>query len=156
VKDSLRIIADGAVEIAGSLEGDCTPVTIDAKDDLTVKGILDNGCADPTAAGPKLVMIGRGGYLFEGATIGSSGDVEITDDPTLVDADFEPSPSPVPSEAAAAIAASHRGCTYRQSQYPRRPQSPAQDGANAPTAGDGRDGSCSSSTAEATCWSTVR
>ncbi len=139
VKDSLRIIADGAVEITGSLEGDCTPVTIDTKDDFTVKGILDNGCADPTAAGPKLVVIGRGGYLFEGATIGSSGDVEITDDPTLVDADFEPSPSPAPSEVAAAVAANHRGCTYRRSQYPRR-QSPARDGNNAPTGGDGRDG----------------
>ncbi|MFN0182138.1 MAG: hypothetical protein ACKVZ0_25315 [Gemmatimonadales bacterium] len=140
VKDSLRIVADGAVEIAGSLEGDCTPVTIESKDDLTVKGILDNKCVDPTAAGAKLVAIGRGGYLFEGATIGSSGDVEITDDPTLVDADFGPSPSPAPAAAATAVAASHRDCTFRQSQYPRGTPSPARDGNNAPTAGDGGDG----------------
>lgn len=86
----LVINATGAITIAGTVAGDCRAITISATGTLTVSGSIDNHCTTlPATVAPALSLVGRAGYTFNGAgTVRSSGNVEITNDPTLTDADF--------------------------------------------------------------------
>ncbi len=87
----LVINATGAITIAGTVVGDCRAITISATGALTVSGSIDNKCATLPAATvpPALSLVGRAGYTFNGTgTVKSSGNVDITNDPTLTDADF--------------------------------------------------------------------
>ncbi len=87
----LVIHVSGNATIAGSIVGDCRGITIDADSSLNITGDVDNACAvlPSSAAPPMLSLVGRTGYTLGGnGTITSSGDVDVTNDPTLTDADF--------------------------------------------------------------------
>jgi hypothetical protein len=74
----------GPVTIAGSLVGDCKKLTLTALGALTVTGTVRNVCTDPAATAVPLVLIGEDSYSFQGATIASSGDLAIVNDPGRV------------------------------------------------------------------------
>ncbi len=96
----LTLNATGAVTIAGNIVGDCLNLTINAEGALTVSGNLDNGCngAIPAAGPPAMTLVGKGGYTFNGpGSFTAGGDVKITNDPTLSDANFAPGTAPSPS-----------------------------------------------------------
>ncbi|MGE0555329.1 MAG: hypothetical protein AB7R55_18010 [Gemmatimonadales bacterium] len=122
VTDSLVIRADSTMQIDGAIVGDCTPVTLDGQLDVIVNGTLDNACADLTADGAPMRLVALGGYeLNPAATVETTGDVEITNDPTLTDADVQPGASPVASSSAAATGTAANNRCYLRARYVPRP-----------------------------------
>ncbi len=99
---NLTLNVTGATTIVGNIVGDCVNLTINAEGALTVSGNLDNGCTGPIPATgpPVMTLVGKGGYTLNGpGSFTAGGDVTITNDPTLTDANFGPSsgaPAPVP------------------------------------------------------------
>jgi hypothetical protein len=91
VNGALTVNTTGPIEIAGNLRGACHAMAFNAGGLLTVSGSLDNSCADAPEDPPTLQLVGLGGYDLGGAAvITTSGDFEVTNDPTLTDADFPP------------------------------------------------------------------
>jgi hypothetical protein len=88
VTSDLVLTTTGAVTIAGTLSGDCKAVSVSANARLNVSGTIDNHCAVvPDAGPPALTLVGKGGYHFTGGgKTTTSGDVLVTNDPTLTPA----------------------------------------------------------------------
>jgi hypothetical protein len=139
VTDSLRLTADSVVEIRGAIQGNCVPVRIDGRQSLTIKGTIRNDCANATDAGAPLTLIGRLGYQVDSATIETSGDLLLTNDPSLTDADVIPGASVAgaPAEAGAAFAAGD--CLVSFARFEAKPGKAA-DGTAGPIGTAGRRG----------------
>lgn len=93
VAGDIVISADGVVEIAGSLVGNCVAVTINGQQSVTISGTVSNVCTNPSATPAPISIVALGGYDLSGA-ITAGGDFEVTNDPTLVDGDFPPETAP--------------------------------------------------------------
>ena len=138
VTDSLNITTDSTIEVIGTIQGSCVPITLASGRDLVITGTIDNSCATLTGPAPKLVLIGRAGYEIRDATLRAPGDVEITNDPTLTSQDFEPQPAPAPASGQALIAAPI--CTVANANLVAKPPA-ARSGTNGiATGGRGADG----------------
>ncbi len=88
VTGALTINADSTVTIAGTLRGDCHALTINGERTLAVSGLITNECTTQPESPPNLTVVAKGGYDLSGASLRSTGDVSITNDPTLQDSDF--------------------------------------------------------------------
>lgn len=88
VTEDLTLRSEGDVTIAGTLSGDCVTVDIEGAGDIDVTGTVSNSCADATAEGQDLRIAATGALNMENTVIESSGDVEVTNDPTLTEDDF--------------------------------------------------------------------
>jgi hypothetical protein len=89
----LVLNATGAVTIAGNLVSDCKNITVNADGALVVSGNLNTGCPGgiPAAGAPALVLVGKGGWTLNGPGAWTAGgEVTVTNDPTLSDANFSP------------------------------------------------------------------
>jgi Big-like domain-containing protein len=95
-----EIVSEGAVTILGEISGDCTGITIKGTS-VTVSGTLNNTCSANADVGPNLRIVANGDLTLTNAALGSSGDVSITNDETLSDADFD-----------AALAAPRRAASF--------------------------------------------
>jgi hypothetical protein len=138
VTSALVLTVEESAEIAGTLRGPCTGMTIDAQGDLVIKGAIDNACAGPAENPAPLQLNGRGGYAIDGGTITTDGDFEITNDPTLTDADVPAAPGLAPA-AAAASARPPGVCRLAAGRITAG--SRARDGAaGSPNGGNGLDG----------------
>ncbi|MGE0443282.1 MAG: hypothetical protein AB7L66_05330 [Gemmatimonadales bacterium] len=135
VVDSLVLSASGAVEIRGTLAGNCVPVRIDGQQLLTIKGTVRNACPAAGAAAP-LTLIGRGGYDVDSAVVETSGALVLTTDPTLTDGAFQPSAASAVARTAASGALAPGECLLRSSQLRAVPDRAA-DGANGAKGGAG-------------------
>ncbi len=124
--DDLELLVEGLAEIAGALESDCKAIKV-SSEDFTLTGTIDTGCSDETAAGAPLTIDANGFVELVGA-ITYGGKVDISNDPTLTDADFE-----IPMGAAASSLAGQAafGAVVNVDATP----SPA----TAPDGADGRD-----------------
>jgi hypothetical protein len=76
----LTVVND--VSVAGTLTAPCHALTVSAGGVVTVTGAVRNECADGITAAA-LMIIGNGGYSYDGAVITSSGDMALLDGPTL-------------------------------------------------------------------------
>ncbi|HEX9756099.1 MAG TPA: hypothetical protein VGA42_10360, partial [Gemmatimonadales bacterium] len=142
VNGDLILNVDATVQIDGTLQGNCVAITLDAQQTVTVTGTINSNCTNPAVDDKKLTIIGRGGYTFAGATILSSGDLEVTNDPTLTDLDFPGAPA---FRAPRARAAANPVCIVNTASYapPTMPvdKTRAPDGApGGRNGGDGKDG----------------
>ncbi len=136
VRDSLVVRADSLVQIDGAIVGDCTPVTVEGKQDVILNGVLRNDCTDLGQDGARLRIVALGGYeLNAGSEVSATGDVEVTNDPTLTDTEVEPAPAPAPAPAEAAAAAQGNRCFLRTRYIPRPAKRPTP-----PTGVRGADG----------------
>ena len=137
VRDSLVLRADSAVEIRGRIEGNCVPVTIEAGQALTLKGTVRNACAQ-AGPRPRLTLVGRGGYRVDSAAVETSGDLLLTNDPTLTEAEVEPGASAAPGRVStAAVAATD--CIVANSRFDAKPTKAA-NGVAGQTGTAGADG----------------
>ena len=100
----LVIKTDSAIQLGGTIRGDCVALTLDTQGDILGGGTIDNACASPNAAGKPLEIIGRTGYQLAALTIRSSGPVRITNDPTLSAPDFGPAIGPAPAAGTGQLA----------------------------------------------------
>lgn len=86
VQDALKLTVHGNATIAGALVGDCVAVHLTAGGDLTITGVVDNQCSDPDASDPGALQLYAHGSLFAGtleteATLRTSGDLDLSNDP---------------------------------------------------------------------------
>ncbi|MEZ4588201.1 MAG: hypothetical protein R2909_17625 [Gemmatimonadales bacterium] len=117
VADSLVLLADSTIEIRGTVRGACVTVRLQSERELLVHGTVDNGCAaGDSAAG--LTLVGKDGYAIDSASLQSSGDVVVTNDPTLGDGDFLPAPRTAPAAGAGARADRLRLGTVNMRPFP--------------------------------------
>lgn len=104
VTGPLTLDVAGAVSIAGTLTGDCVPITINGNSTLALSGTIRNACSTllpGDGPAPALTVVGNGDMMIDGATIVSSGDVEIRNDPALTEAAFAVPPAPGTSPRSA-------------------------------------------------------
>lgn len=80
VTQGLTLTSTGAVEIFGTLRGDCLPVSVSGAS-LVVRGVVNNTCSSP-AAGAPLVLRSLGGIRMDSATVTGDGGVTVTSRPT--------------------------------------------------------------------------
>ncbi len=85
---AVTIIVDSVASIAGTLRGTCVPITLVSRQSITITGSLDNSCAAADDNAPALRVIAGTGYTMTNATIASTGEIDITNDTTLTDAEF--------------------------------------------------------------------
>lgn len=89
VTGELTLNVSGDVTIAGSLIADCVRIVVNGQAAMTVTGTVSNVCSTlPAGDPPTLTLVSDGDLVFDGASIRSSGDVEVKNDPTLAEADF--------------------------------------------------------------------
>lgn len=74
----------GAVTIAGTVTGNCVNITVTGDTDLNITGTVANECTDLDADGTPIKLFGKATWTLNGATIASSGDISIANDPTRV------------------------------------------------------------------------
>lgn len=72
--------------IAGTVQGNCVPVDIGSDTALLVTGTVRNGCAAGT--GGDLRLAANGELTLTDAMVVSSGDITLTNDPTLTESSF--------------------------------------------------------------------
>lgn len=137
VTDSLVVRADSTIQILGTVRGACVPIRFATDLDLIVEGTIDNSCTAGEAV-PDLTLIGVGGFEVDSASIQSSGDVVLTNDPTLTDADFSGSPAPVAPMAAAQTTTSR--CRLRSVNFRPYPTKATNGGGRTGTGIPGTDG----------------
>ena len=91
--DNLVCDIQGDVVINGDLVGDCVEITVFGQGSLTINGTVRNECSVTPAAGqaPPLVIVGQGEMSLTGATIRSSGQIEIRNS-SLAAPQFEGAP----------------------------------------------------------------
>lgn len=110
------LTSEGAVDISGEVSGDCMAVTVIGST-VSVTGKVANTCSAATEAPPGLRIVSQGDLTVDGATIQSSGDVELTNDTTLLslsDSAFAEMPSTVASSPVGpARAAAAHTCTVK-------------------------------------------
>ena len=87
---NITITVANNLDIAGALKADCFGIALHVKGDLSITGAVDNSCSgDATNAGD-LVILTYGGYMDFGeadtrGSVGTSGDLKVSDDPDLED-----------------------------------------------------------------------
>lgn len=134
------INADSTVEIAGTLQGNCVSITLNGEQDVTVTGVIDNVCPGGSATPPAIRLVAKGGYTLEGpGAIRSSGGGEITNDPTLTDADFPATSPAFAAPRAAGVTRAVNKCRVAMS-FPAVPDH-APDGLNAKHGTNGENAS---------------
>ena len=79
----LVLVAEDSVHVAGRIIGDCVDLDVTAGAELVVAGgTVDTGCGVlPEDDAPRLRLVGEGGFSLVGASVTSSGEILITDDP---------------------------------------------------------------------------
>lgn len=132
-----------SVRIEGTVEGDCQGFEVQSQGPVVVTGTVRNDCTElPDGEAPSL-LIATADTLSVDATIRSSGDVVIGNDPdVLADADSLLGLAAVPGRAAGPGRTSHvtrRGCDL-SGDWRALPQN-AHKGADGEEADDGRPGS---------------
>lgn len=138
VAGNVIINADSTVEIAGTLQGNCVAITINGGQAVTVSGVINNVCTAPSAAPPDLKIVAKGGYTFTGpGEIRTSGNGEITNDPTLTDADFPASAAALRRASGSAL--THVPC-HVQKVYRTEPEHADHGADGGPVGGDGKNG----------------
>jgi Big-like domain-containing protein len=104
-----QIIATDAVDIAGSITGDCTAFSLSGLS-VTVTGSVDNRCSTNPLDAPDLTVAATSGDLiFTGATFQSSGEMVFTNDAALAalsDSEFLAQGSTLSSASGRALLAS--------------------------------------------------
>jgi hypothetical protein len=83
VAAALTVSADSTVEINGRLRGACVPITIRGEREVFLRGTLDNTCQTQPDNAPALTIVAAGGYELDGATVATSGDIDVTNDTTV-------------------------------------------------------------------------
>ncbi len=138
VTGPLVLNSTGGLSIAGSLVGDCVPVTLNGLN-LLITGRIENACDElpEDEAPPTLRIVGTGELTIDGAEIVTSGDLEIMDDPTLTEASFD---APPPGAAAAGAGAGAVTRVIRDTRF-RADPARARDGVNGVNGTPGRDAS---------------
>jgi hypothetical protein len=86
INGSLDLAADGLVSIAGTITGACTPVSIVGDTAVVITGTVANGCDAGTDANLRLVSNGE--LELTNATITSSGDITLSNNPALDESNF--------------------------------------------------------------------
>jgi hypothetical protein len=99
VAGNLTLNVDSTVEIAGTLTGNCVAISLNGEQGVTVTGTISNACTTQPDNPPSLTLVAKGGYDLRTATLVTTGDVDITNDPTLTDGDFLPAASLAPRQA---------------------------------------------------------
>ena len=131
------------VKVDGTIRGDCRRFEVDGSGELLVTGTVDNSCAAAGAAGKPLMLVARGGYSLNGATIRSSGAVELTNDPGLGTAALrfaEPQPTALQGWVGRPASLLAPPCFLANTTVAASPAR-AQDGAGGlPTGGSGGPG----------------
>ncbi len=82
----LTLRASGPISIAGTVLGSCIAVDIGSDTALTVTGRINNGCAAGTGGDLRLAATGE--LTLTNATITSSGDITLTNNPALTENSF--------------------------------------------------------------------
>ena len=136
VTGPLTINASGNVQIDGTLAGDCDAITINGAADVTITGTIGNECAvDPGGDTQNLEIYGNGVLDLDGATITSSGDVVIQNDPFLTDSDFDDVAPPLAPPLGSA--AQNHSCDVKGGTFtPTPPNAPPDPDTGMPA--DGR------------------
>jgi len=81
----LNLTVSEDVTITGNLRGDCVSVDIAGGGAVLLEGIVENQCTvAPDGAGPPLTIIGNGTFDIDGATMESSGEITLKNDPSIV------------------------------------------------------------------------
>ncbi len=126
----------GNMDIDGTVIGDCVKMEFLGQGAATYDGTFDNSCAaEPDGDGPDMILVNNGPLTITGASFTYEGNLEIKNDPTLVDDDsFLSSPAPVAGAAQLGNLCLVHGGTF----IPARPVARSGDFGN--TFGtDGRD-----------------
>ena len=91
----VTIIVSGDINIAGALIGNCGALSLLGNANITITGEVNNSCSDPNNSNPgDLIIQTDGGQINIGtlttqATIDSSGNIDINNDPSLEDWEFD-------------------------------------------------------------------
>ena len=114
----LVLVAEDSVHVAGRIIGDCVDLDVTAGAELVVAGgTVDTGCGVlPEDDAPRLRLVGEGGFSLVGASVTSSGEILITDDPAapfglppnLASGQGLPTSGPPVAEASSAMSGSQR------------------------------------------------
>lgn len=140
VTEDLTINVTGAVTIEGTITGECVDITINGQSTVTIQGTINNGCTQGQTETADLTIVGDGDLTLENASFEVGGNVTISNDPTLTDADFPEAGAEFSSAPAAADASSLAG-TCRASNTVFLPSPPqAEVGADGQNGEDGKDG----------------
>ena len=96
--DNLVCDIEGDIVIDGDLVGDCVEITVFGQGSLTINGSVRNECSVPPATGvaPMLLLANQGDMSLAGATIRSSGRIDIMNSNLQVP-QFDGNPADVPS-----------------------------------------------------------
>lgn len=86
VTGPLTLAADGLITIAGTLIGSCVPFDISGDTAVVITGTVANGCDNGAPA--NLTIRSDGELEVDGATITSSGEITLSNDPDLDENDF--------------------------------------------------------------------
>ena len=94
VTDDVVINVTGDTDIAGTLGGECVGVALQGQGDVTITGIVDNQCGEEAEDAKGLLIQTDGGVLTIGtedspATLSTSGLLDITNDPSLEEWEFD-------------------------------------------------------------------
>ncbi|MBE7531516.1 MAG: PKD domain-containing protein [Ardenticatenaceae bacterium] len=95
VSGNVSILVQGTTDIAGILTADCTTISINSQGDFIVTGAVDNACSgDDTNAGDLILHKTGNGKMHIGtetavAHLDSSGNVDISNDPTIQEWEFD-------------------------------------------------------------------
>jgi Bacterial Ig-like domain (group 2) len=101
-----NITVAGPVDIQGDIAGDCIAFAITGTS-VTVTGTVNNECSAAADSPPDLRLISQGDITITGATLVSSGNIDITNDTTLAalsDEAFDALPAAAAGFGAAAAA----------------------------------------------------
>ncbi len=79
--DDVVINAQDAITLDGSLEGDCVAVAVNGGAGMTMTGTIANHCS-AGATGPGIAVQVAGALVMNGATLQSTGDIDIANDGT--------------------------------------------------------------------------
>lgn len=129
----------GAANVAGTITGNCTPLNLVAGGAVTLTGTVDNGCTDAAQAADLRIVSG-GALTLTGTQVTSSGSVDITNDSTLTDDDFDLTPAFRYGSTPPRAAVQGSGpCVADGSTFtPTPPNRP--NGVDGTNGGDGSDG----------------
>jgi PKD repeat protein len=89
----VTVRVNGPILIDGALVADCAAVTLEGRGDITITGSVDNRCSDLDTSNPGPLTIAASAALNIGtvetpALVESSGDIKLTNDPTLPEWEF--------------------------------------------------------------------
>jgi hypothetical protein len=111
---TLRVEGDAVVE--GTVVGDCRSLDLVAGGQVTVSGDIDNSCSDSQSTAD-LRLVSGSDLTLSGSRVVSSGDVVITNDTTLTDADFDLAPGAAPGVRAHATSRQVNFCLANGAEF---------------------------------------